>query len=147
MRGRDFVSGHDDATFRRARHLTGTRNLMKLLLTALFVLTTALGLRSALAAEPTQSSAPQTTADDPFRPGPQHARLQKLAGTWDAVLVRTDEHGALQRTRGTLTTTAHTGFHTVDTFRGEFMGGPYLGHGVNGYRSARKQYFRSGRTR
>lgn len=114
---------------------------MKLLLTALCALTLALGLRSALAAEPAPPAAPRTATDDPFRPGPQHERLQKLVGTWDAVLVRTDARGVEQRTSGTLTTEAHTGFHTIETFRGEFMGAPYQGRGTNGYCSARKQYF------
>jgi hypothetical protein len=80
--------------------------------------------------------------ENAFHPAPQHAMLQKLAGTWDAVLIVKDEKGAEVRTRGTMTTVNHAAFHTVDSFEGEFMGLKMSGHGINGYCPARKQFFR-----
>jgi hypothetical protein len=116
---------------------------MKLLLTTLALLASGIGLAATLQKSPSAPPASNTAAraNDPFHPGPEHARLQQLAGTWDAVVFTTDAQGAEQRTRGTLTRTAHTGFHTVDSYQGEFMGLPMIGHGMNGYCVARKQYF------
>lgn len=116
---------------------------MKLLLTAFVLVASGLGLAATLQKSLTAPTAGNTAAraSDPFHPGPEHARLQKLAGTWDAIVFTTDAQGAEQRTRGTLTSAAHTGFHTVDSYQGEFMGLPMIGHGMNGYCVARKQYF------
>jgi hypothetical protein len=80
--------------------------------------------------------------EDPFRPGPQHEMLRRQAGTWDAVLIVKDEKGEELRTRGTLSTVPHGGFHTSDSFEGDFMGMKLAGRGINGYCAARKQFFR-----
>jgi len=116
---------------------------MKLFLTTFVFLASSLGLAATFQKSPSAPPASNAVARaaDAFHAGPEHARLQKLAGTWDAVVFTTDAQGAEQRTRGTLTTTAHTAFHTVDSFQGEFMGMPLIGHGMNGYCVARKQYF------
>jgi len=73
--------------------------------------------------------------------GPQHALLQKLAGTWEAVIIAPDQTGAECRTQGTLVRTRLAGFHTIDSFAGTFMGMPMVGHGLNGYCTVRQQYF------
>jgi hypothetical protein len=89
--------------------------------------------------EPASKASP---APEGFRPGPQHALLGRLAGTWDAILIVKDAGGAEVRTRGTLTTERHADFHTVDRFEGAFLGMKMVGHGMNGYCTVRKQYFR-----
>jgi len=89
-----------------------------------------------------EPAATSGAAQDPFHPGPQHAMLQRLAGTWDAVLIVKDEKGMELRTRGTLTTVKQVGFHTIDSFEGEFLGRMLSGHGMSGYCAARRQYFR-----
>jgi len=110
---------------------------MKILLPALLVLLP--GLRPD--ASEGAPAVPAATAQDAFQPLPEHARLQKLAGTWEAVVITPDMQGGEQRTRGTLTTVEHAAFHTLETFQGEFMGTAFTGHGVNGYCAVRKQYF------
>jgi len=115
--------------------------MKKPVLIAIALLTPALApvLQEPRVDQPTARAA--RPCQDPLAPGPQHALLQKLAGTWDAVVVTRDPRGAEQRTKGTLTTQTHTGWHTVDSFDGEFMGMKFLGHGVNGYCPVKKQYF------
>ena len=112
---------------------------MKILLPALLVLVSGLDPEpptGGTVAEP--DTAP---AQDAFQPQAEHIRLQKLAGTWEAVIVTADPQGGEQRARGTLTTVEHAAYHTLETFQGEFMGMPFTGHGVNGYCTVRKQYF------
>jgi hypothetical protein len=94
----------------------------------------------AAAFTPDQPTA-MSPGQDPLQPGPQHARLQALAGTWDAVIVTTDMQRKEQRVKGTLTTRKHAGCHTVDDFQGQLMGMPLVGHGINGFCPVRKQYF------
>lgn len=84
--------------------------------------------------------APPSCVQGSILPGPEHARLQRLVGTWDALIVTRDAGGE-HRTRGTLTVAPHTSFHTLESFDGELMGLPFLGHGVNGYCPVRKKYF------
>lgn len=86
-------------------------------------------------------AAPPAEGPDAFRPGAQHALLQRFVGAWDAVLVAPDGKGGETRTKGSLTTTKHTGFHTIDAFDGDFMGTKLIGHGMNGYCTARRKYF------
>jgi len=84
---------------------------------------------------------PAQSAADPFTPGAEHALLQELAGTWDAVLVTSGPDGLEQRTPGRLTTSTLAGFHTVDAYTGELMGLAFLGHGLNGYCTVKRQYY------
>jgi hypothetical protein len=88
-----------------------------------------------------RAAAPAAPIPDAFHAGPQHALLQKLVGTWDAVLVAPDGKGGETRTQGTLTTSKHTDFHTVDAFSGDFMGMKLIGHGMNGFCTVRKKFF------
>jgi len=111
---------------------------MKTLLPAFAILAVAgLSLGYSFQGQDDKSAA---AAQEP-KPGPQHAMLQKLAGTWDAVVVVKDEKGVEQKTKGTMTTAKHGDFHTVDSFQGEFMGMKFTGHGINGYCPIKKQYF------
>lgn len=93
---------------------------------------------TALAAARPQSPRPAT---DPFQPGAEHALLQTSVGTWDALLVTYGPDGKEIRTKGKQTTTALAPFHTVDRYEGELMGQAFHGSGLNGYCTARKQYF------
>ena len=91
-------------------------------------------------------AAPATTLialprQGPLKPGPEHALRQKLCGTWDAVLITRDPKGAELNSKGTLSTTRSSDFHTVDSFQGEFMGMPMTGHGMNGYCTVRREFF------
>jgi len=116
---------------------------MKLLLSTVLLLSCGIGLaRSTPPAHPAEAErSSEGPAQDPLRPGPQHALLQQLAGTWDAVIIGRDAQGGELRSRGTLVTTRHTEFHTVDSFQGEFLGMPLIGHGLNGYCAAKKKRF------
>jgi len=107
---------------------------MKHLFLTLFVLATGFGLVAFVRAD----SKPAT---DPYSPGAEHAVLQKVVGTWQAEIVSKGQGGKETRTPGVLTTTAHAGFHTVDSFESMFMGQKFQGHGINGYCTVRKQYF------
>lgn len=114
---------------------------MKIQLPAvLLVLACGAGLATSSFGLADDESSVDAPAADAFHPGAEHRWLQQLEGTWDAVLIAHDPTGAEQRTRGVLTTTRHTDFHTVDSFQGEFMGMPMIGHGVNSYCTARRQY-------
>src|SRR5262249_30282297 len=119
----------------------GRFHAMKLLSILFVTWTAALGFGFAVRGTSAPSAGGPQPAADAFHAGSEHALLQKLVGTWDAVLVATDPSGKEVRTHGTLTTTRHTDFFTLDQFQGECMGQPFLGHGVNGYCTARKKYF------
>jgi hypothetical protein len=80
-------------------------------------------------------------AQDPQQKSAQHALLHKQVGSWDAVVIMRDEKGAEQRSKGATTVTSLGDFHTVQEFRGEFMGQPFVGHGINGYCPVKKQYY------
>lgn len=101
----------------------------------LFAVLLALASVPVLVAGLTSSPQPESPTDSP------HRRLQQLAGTWDAVVVMNGPGGVEQRTQGTLSTTRLAEFHTVDSFRGECMGGDFVGHGTNGYCPVRHKYF------
>lgn len=107
---------------------------MKTMFLTLLVLAIGVGVVAAVRAE-------DKPAANPFTPGSEHAVLQQLAGTWDASLVIRGPDGKDVRTPGKLVTTPLAGFHTVDSFEGEMMGQKFQGHGMNGYCTARKQYF------
>ena len=107
---------------------------------ALLVLAATLGIGRA-AQDLVKPGAPLAAPPDAFHAGAPHALLQRLAGTWDAVLIAPDGKGGEARTKGSLTTTKHTDFHTVDSFEGDFMGMKLIGHGMNGYCTARGKFF------
>lgn len=82
---------------------------------------------------------PQDPQEAP-KPLPQHALLQKHAGTWDAVIVTHMPDGQDQRAKGKMVTKKVGGFHTVDEFEGEVMGAPFTGRGSNSYCPVRKKF-------
>ncbi|TAJ24524.1 MAG: DUF1579 domain-containing protein [Planctomycetota bacterium] len=107
---------------------------MKILIPIASVFVALLGLAAA------RSPAVQQAAN-PFQPGAEHALLQKLAGTWDAVLVTRGPDGKEIRTPGRQTTAALAPFHVTERYEGELMGQKFSGSGLNGYCTVRKQYF------
>lgn len=78
---------------------------------------------------------------DPVKPGPQHALLQKHEGTWDCVLTGAGPDGAEAKSKGVSVCKKFGAFHLVDDFDAEFMGERFLGHGVHGYCSVREAFF------
>jgi hypothetical protein len=110
---------------------------MKIFLSTLLLVAGA-GFAYALHAQHGDTAAADVAAM--MRPGPQHAMLQKMAGTWD-VVVTMDPSGMKQRSTGTMTSAARGGFYTIEEFTGEMMGMKFLGHGVNGYCPVKKKYF------
>jgi hypothetical protein len=113
---------------------------MKILIPLFVVLASGLGLAFSGHGQE-DGGMPDHASGDPFQAGPEHAFLQKLEGTWDAMVVIQDETGAEHRSAGTMTSVRHGSFHTLDSFKGEVMGMEFVGHGVNGYCGVRKQYF------
>lgn len=107
---------------------------MKTLILLLIAAAIVLGLAAANHSDP-------KPAVDAFRPGSEHALLQRLAGTWDAVLIGPGPDGREARTNGKLVTTVLSSFHTTDSYEGEMMGLTFIGHAINGYCTVRKQYF------
>jgi hypothetical protein len=116
-----------------------TREIARTVLGALALLAPFAPSRSADGAETSADARPathlETTPSDP------HARLQSLAGTWEAVLFVRDSQGMEQRSAGRLTATTYSEFHTLDSFQGAFMGMDVVGRGLNGYCPIRKQYY------
>ena len=66
--------------------------------------------------------------------------MQQRVGTWDAEIVAPGRDGTPARTKATLTVGQHTDWHTLDTFRGELMGVPLLGHGVHSWCPVRRVF-------
>jgi hypothetical protein len=114
---------------------------MKLVLVSSITLLASLAAAASGPNAEAPKAAPQCAQSGPVQAGSQHAQVQKLAGTWDAVIILRDPQGAEVRSHGTLTREKHTAFHTVDRFEGEFMGMPFVGQGLNGYCPLRQQYF------
>jgi len=76
------------------------------------------------------------------KPGPEHQRLAKEVGTWDAVIESTGM-GKPEKSKGENETKPMGGFWFVDAFAGSFAGAPFLGHGVIGYDPVKKKYVQS----
>ena len=78
-----------------------------------------------------QSSPPAPT------PGPEHARLKKMEGTWDAVV--TEQDG--KKTKGEMKyRMVGGGLWLACEFKGEHMGKPFEGHGLDSYDTATKKF-------
>lgn len=78
----------------------------------------------------------------PAKPGPHHARISKIAGTWDVEVETMMQPGAPpQKSKGVETnTTAGNGLWTILDYKGEMMGQPFHGHGIAGYDSTKKKH-------
>ncbi|HLJ93768.1 MAG TPA: DUF1579 domain-containing protein [Gemmataceae bacterium] len=70
------------------------------------------------------------------KPGPEHERLKKMEGTWDAT-IRTPAG----ESKGTMTYKMELGgLWLVSDFKGEFGGQKFEGKGFDGYDPAKKKY-------
>lgn len=70
-------------------------------------------------------------------PGPEHARLKKLEGTWDAVMTEPDG----KKTTGVMTYKMECGgLWLASDYKGEHMGKPFHGKGLDSYDPASKKH-------
>jgi hypothetical protein len=70
------------------------------------------------------------------KPGPEHEILKKLEGTWEATV----QMGG-QESKGTMTyKIGPGGMWMIGDFQGEFGGGKFEGHGLDGFDSNKKKY-------
>jgi hypothetical protein len=76
------------------------------------------------------------------KPGPEHQRLAKEVGTWDAVIDSVAD-GKPEKSKGETETRPMGGFWFVDSFAGSFAGMPFQGHGIIGYDPIKKKYVQS----
>lgn len=78
---------------------------------------------------PVDASAPEAT--------PEHRALMKMVGTWDATL---SFPGQDQKSHATAVYRPVGEFWVASDFNGEMMGGPFIGHGIDGYDPAKKKF-------
>jgi uncharacterized protein DUF1579 len=69
------------------------------------------------------------------RPGPEHAILKNMEGTWDAEV---DMAG--MKEKGTMTTRSLNGLWVLGDFQGSMRGMPFTGHNVMGWDTLKKKY-------
>jgi hypothetical protein len=75
-------------------------------------------------------------AQEPQKPGPEHAHLVKMVGTWNTVM----EMGR-QKSKGTaIYKSVCGGMWITSDFESELAGVPYQGHGMDGYDQMKKKY-------
>ena len=69
-------------------------------------------------------------------PGPEHARLKKLEGAWDAVVIEQDG----KKTKGGMNYKMECGgLWLTSDFKGEHMGKPFHGKGLDSYDPTKKK--------
>jgi hypothetical protein len=71
--------------------------------------------------------------------GPEQAILKQDVGVWDAT-VESMMGGPPTVSKGVETNAMMGDLWLITDFRGDFMGKPFLGHGVSGYDSSKKKY-------
>jgi hypothetical protein len=85
--------------------------------------------------------APQDDAGFMPKPGPEHRRLARDEGTWDAsVAFYPPGGGDPQTSKGVETNTMLGGLWLLSDFRGEFGGQPFQGRGQTGYDPKKGKY-------
>jgi Protein of unknown function (DUF1579) len=79
---------------------------------------------------------PAALAQEPPKPGPEHARLKKAEGTWDATVKFGD-----QESKGIMTYKMDLGgLWMTSDFKGEFAGQKFEGKGLDTYDAGKKKY-------
>jgi hypothetical protein len=98
------------------------------------VLTIAIGFHLLLAAG---MATAQESSPPPPTPGPEHARLKKMEGTWDAVM--TDGEG--KKSKGEMNYKMECGgLWLTSDYKGEHDGKPFHGKGFDSYDPTKKKY-------
>lgn len=77
------------------------------------------------------------------KPGPEHQKLAKTAGTWDAVVESMTMDGKPEKTKGTAERKTFGAFWLTEDFTGTFAGMAFQGHGVLGYDPIKHKYVES----
>jgi len=81
-------------------------------------------------------AAPAALAQEPPKPGPEHARLKRAEGTWDAKIKVGD-----MESKGTATYKMELGgLWLISDFKGEFEGTTFQGKGLDTYDPGKKKY-------
>jgi len=71
------------------------------------------------------------------KPGPEHAQLKALEGTWDTVMTTADG----KKSKGVAVYKVECGgLWLTSDFQGEFEGAPFQGKGLDSYDPAKKKY-------
>jgi len=80
--------------------------------------------------------APSLRAQEPVKPGPEHAHLKKLEGVWDTTM----KMGPME-SKGTATYKMDLGgLWLLSHFEGEITGQKFSGRGADSYDPAKKKY-------
>jgi hypothetical protein len=80
-------------------------------------------------------------AQEAPKPGPEHQKLAKAAGSWDTTVESPGQDGKPTRSTGSAELRmAMNGFWLIEDYSGEFMGGKFTGHGINGYDPDKQKY-------
>jgi hypothetical protein len=88
-------------------------------------------------------AAPAATQEyQPAKPGPEHALLKQMDGTWDATIKEGGPPGQpAKESRGILISKLDpSGLWLISDFQGTMMGQTFRGHRVQGYDPAKKKY-------
>lgn len=72
----------------------------------------------------------------PPKPAPEHAKLKKMVGTWDATVTI----AGMPPAPGTMTWQMFGDFWLMGDFRSDFAGQPFKGHDMTGYDPDKKVY-------
>ncbi len=80
-------------------------------------------------------------AQEPPKPGPEHAMLKELEGTWDAVMTMAGAPKDAPASKGTQIYKMECGGLWLSSkFEGDFAGMKFEGRGIDGYDQAKKKY-------
>jgi uncharacterized protein DUF1579 len=101
-----------------------------------------LSLLATLAAAPAVRAQAAGEAPPMPKPGPEHELFKQDAGTWDATVESWMAPGAPPMTSKGVETNALGcgGLCLVSSFKGDFGGIPFDGHGTSAYDSTKKKY-------
>lgn len=76
------------------------------------------------------------SAQEPQKPGPEHAKLKDMVGEWDAVMVVGDQQSKCTAVYKSIC----QGMWIASDFEGMIGPEKFQGHGLDGYDIARKKY-------
>lgn len=76
-------------------------------------------------------------AQEPAKPGPEHALLKEMEGEWEAHI----KAMGMESKGSMVYKLMQGGLWVTYDFKGDFGGMPFTGHGIMGYDAAKKKYF------